>query len=474
MNDIPRLAATERLILELLIEAGKLFGLQLVERSHGRLKRGTVYVTLGRMQDKGLLESSQEPLPPGAIGLPGALYRPTGHGLRVLEAGAWPSACFWARGRRRPDVVGGRLIALARAWFDETTVERVFEPLIADWQRECASNRWTASAALSPARLPRLSQHVPPHVRPRLLAPIAGGPGRRGLAVHRRIRSCWCAPTRRHLARQRWSDGHGRVPASVAVDARPPDRGSARMHRAPQQPLAALPGEARHAAGRHDQRCIAMVVLTGWMRRTPIRDFASRSSPCSLHSEGTVKSPVRRGMRELTLPELWASSAPREPLVAGDYGRSLELHNRLSVMLMPFCMMAVGIAASQRPRDLRRCDAWPGGSCAPASGSWRPASPARVLVRLAWKNRCWPGSRPRPCWSWPQWRTGFRRARPASGRCRGGVRAFPPRSDPPRLDDARGDLSNSTVEAKPVVPRAPTARVLLAAAGRESYFLLGL
>jgi PadR family transcriptional regulator, regulatory protein PadR len=86
MNDIPRLAATERLILELLIEGGELFGLQLVERSHGRLKRGTVYVTLGRMQDKGLLESSQEPLPPGAIGLPRRLYRPTGHGLRVLEA----------------------------------------------------------------------------------------------------------------------------------------------------------------------------------------------------------------------------------------------------------------------------------------------------------------------------------------------------------------------------------------------------
>src|SRR5215475_15773133 len=66
---IPRLSTTERLILDLLRE-GELFGLQLVDRSDGALKRGTVYVTLGRMQDKGYVESRTEPLPPGAIGLP--------------------------------------------------------------------------------------------------------------------------------------------------------------------------------------------------------------------------------------------------------------------------------------------------------------------------------------------------------------------------------------------------------------------
>lgn len=31
---------------------------------------------------------------------------------------------------------GRRLLAMASAWFDEATVSRVFEPLIADWQRE--------------------------------------------------------------------------------------------------------------------------------------------------------------------------------------------------------------------------------------------------------------------------------------------------------------------------------------------------
>ena len=86
VTPLPRLSATERLILELLVEHGELFGLAMVEASAGRLKRGTVYVTLGRMEDKGYLESRQEPLPPGATGLPRRLYTPTGHALRVLDA----------------------------------------------------------------------------------------------------------------------------------------------------------------------------------------------------------------------------------------------------------------------------------------------------------------------------------------------------------------------------------------------------
>lgn len=86
MESVPRLSATERLILELLAAEGELFGLRMVDLAGGRLKRGTVYVTLGRMQDKGYLESRQEALPDGAIGLPRRLYRPTGYALRVLDA----------------------------------------------------------------------------------------------------------------------------------------------------------------------------------------------------------------------------------------------------------------------------------------------------------------------------------------------------------------------------------------------------
>ena len=53
-----RLARTERLILSLLSTGGPSYGLQLVEASRGRLKRGGIYVTLGKMEEKGLVSST--------------------------------------------------------------------------------------------------------------------------------------------------------------------------------------------------------------------------------------------------------------------------------------------------------------------------------------------------------------------------------------------------------------------------------
>jgi len=82
------LPTKERLILELLVSEGPMFGLQLVERSVGALKRGTVYVTLGRMESKGFIESEQETPEPGAIGLPRRIYRVTPLGERALRAWA--------------------------------------------------------------------------------------------------------------------------------------------------------------------------------------------------------------------------------------------------------------------------------------------------------------------------------------------------------------------------------------------------
>ena len=84
--EIPSLPPKERLILDLLIAEGRLFGLQLVALSRGALKRGTVYVTLGRMEAKGFIKSEQEAMPPGAIGLPRRMYFPTPLGERVLRA----------------------------------------------------------------------------------------------------------------------------------------------------------------------------------------------------------------------------------------------------------------------------------------------------------------------------------------------------------------------------------------------------
>jgi PadR family transcriptional regulator, regulatory protein PadR len=82
----PRLSAKELLVLELLANAGPQYGLELVAASRGRLKRGTVYVTLGRMEDKGYVTSRTEDAPDGAGGLPRRLYEATPYGLRVLKA----------------------------------------------------------------------------------------------------------------------------------------------------------------------------------------------------------------------------------------------------------------------------------------------------------------------------------------------------------------------------------------------------
>jgi len=80
------LSAKELLILELLADRQEMYGLQLVAASKHRLKRGTVYVTLGRMEEKGYLTSHLEDAPSEAGGLPRRLYQPTALGRRVLAA----------------------------------------------------------------------------------------------------------------------------------------------------------------------------------------------------------------------------------------------------------------------------------------------------------------------------------------------------------------------------------------------------
>jgi DNA-binding PadR family transcriptional regulator len=63
-----------------------LYGLQLVDKSQGRVKRGSVYVYLGRLKDDGLVKVAGESAPAGAGGLPRPLYRITAIGRRVLDA----------------------------------------------------------------------------------------------------------------------------------------------------------------------------------------------------------------------------------------------------------------------------------------------------------------------------------------------------------------------------------------------------
>ena len=73
------LPLSERVILTLLVARGPSYGLELVQASKGALKRGGIYVTLGRMEEKGLVMSAH-----GEDGR--RRYRPTALGERALLA----------------------------------------------------------------------------------------------------------------------------------------------------------------------------------------------------------------------------------------------------------------------------------------------------------------------------------------------------------------------------------------------------
>jgi DNA-binding PadR family transcriptional regulator len=80
-----RLSGKEAVVLELLHD-GEQYGLEIVRLSEGRLKRGTVYTTLNRMQQKGYVQSRSEEKPAHVPGIPRRLFRATPYGLRILEA----------------------------------------------------------------------------------------------------------------------------------------------------------------------------------------------------------------------------------------------------------------------------------------------------------------------------------------------------------------------------------------------------
>ena len=85
-NKFPKLSHKEFVILEMLAQKNEMFGLEMVETSDGELKRGTIYVTLQRMSEKGLVESRQEARSENEIGIARRKYKTTAYGERVFKA----------------------------------------------------------------------------------------------------------------------------------------------------------------------------------------------------------------------------------------------------------------------------------------------------------------------------------------------------------------------------------------------------
>lgn len=97
MPDIPSLSEKEFLIMNLLIGSPRLmYGLQLVEQSEGKLKRGTIYVTLNRLEEKGYVESKKEEAESGVV-TPRRLYKATGLGVKVFNAIASAGGKAWLK-----------------------------------------------------------------------------------------------------------------------------------------------------------------------------------------------------------------------------------------------------------------------------------------------------------------------------------------------------------------------------------------
>ncbi len=95
---IPQMSEKERLILELLIGGDELYGLELVRAARGRLKQGTVYVTLVRMVEKGFVDYKVEEKEDFVAGRPRKFFKIRRKGEDVLRA--WQKADFSYSSRR--------------------------------------------------------------------------------------------------------------------------------------------------------------------------------------------------------------------------------------------------------------------------------------------------------------------------------------------------------------------------------------
>lgn len=82
MSSLPRISRTQYEILDLLRSNGEMYGLEMV-RASSMLKRGTVYVLLDRMSQRGWVRSRADAVATES-GLPRRRYSLSAEGQRVL------------------------------------------------------------------------------------------------------------------------------------------------------------------------------------------------------------------------------------------------------------------------------------------------------------------------------------------------------------------------------------------------------
>ncbi|NNE97475.1 MAG: hypothetical protein HKN25_00505 [Pyrinomonadaceae bacterium] len=85
-KEFPSLSGKEFSIMEMLVNEGEMFGLEMVDASDGEIKKGTIYVTLQRMAEKDLVDSFEEKRGEDETGIARRIYTPTDYGERVFKA----------------------------------------------------------------------------------------------------------------------------------------------------------------------------------------------------------------------------------------------------------------------------------------------------------------------------------------------------------------------------------------------------
>ena len=244
---------------------------------------------------------------------------------------------------------GRRLLVLAQHWFDGHTVANVFEPLLADWQRECADCRSGARLTCSfrglLAFVTTFALLLARSLRTRLPAGLersawmavaafsAGGTAllmvpfvvQRGFEM---VASLYLLlPSSLAMALPLAT-----LPASVMVLTNP------RWH----------PAERRRAVVRLTAvSLISMVAIAGWA--SPLANDAWRAKlGLQLNSSASSNVRPRRGTRELTLAELARRDPPSGAIDPHSRGR--EYHMRLVVITMPVTFTVLAFGISRRGR----------------------------------------------------------------------------------------------------------------------------
>ncbi len=271
--------------------------------------------------------------------------------------------------------ITSRALAFASRWFDEATVRRTFEPLIADWQREWQDAPPSRRRRVSLRGLGAFALAViassPRIVRTSAPREITNRIATRMVVAVSILTALLMIPPALQLW-SLWTAGSSWVRGSVFLFTLPPALALAfpfavvagvdaiRRHQS-------LAGHVQRAAAFKLGACAAMFMLLycGW-----VIPAASRASRLAINPPG-MTAPLR-GIGDLTITELMFDPdratvfAPGTQLASRTTSIQRELNSRAAMIAMPLVLLWLRWRAYDRPRR-----------------GWFPPLPAWLAIPIA-------------------------------------------------------------------------------------------